>query len=199
MVKTEAAAGAAEKSLSEATLLHATNSGALQTRRDHVAKLDEKAALDALRQVEAELHSAPLAGQVVNDAVLAEARRKYDEAASQLKIIDGKIREKRGALQQVGGDVARQRAENAGNELQSAKDRAQVVELEFNAWDCSGRPSARPSRRKARIWVMPWRDRSRSVSRHSRPTVTAGLRWGRTWKHKGSLWRARTVWSGCSR
>ena len=135
LVKAGDAAGAAEKSLSEATLLHATNSGALQTRRDNVAKLDEKAAHDALRQVEAELQSAPLAGQVVNDAVLAEARRKYDEAASQLKDIDGKIREKRGALQQVGGEVARQRAEDAGSELQSAKDRAQEVELEFNAWE----------------------------------------------------------------
>ena len=29
----------------------------------------------------------------------------------------------------------RQRAEDAGNELQSAKDRAQEVELEFNAWE----------------------------------------------------------------
>ena len=86
--------------------MHATNSGALQTRRDNVAKLDEQAARDALRQVEAELQGAPPAGQVVNDAVLAEARNKLADAASQLKDIDGKIREKRGALQQVGGEVA---------------------------------------------------------------------------------------------
>ena len=115
--------------------MHATNSGALQTRRDDVAKLDEKAARDVLRQVESELQGAPSAGQVVNDAVLSEARNMLADAASQLKDIDGKIREKRGALQQVGGEVARQRAEDAGSELQSAKDRAQEVELEFNAWE----------------------------------------------------------------
>lgn len=135
LLEAEAAAGAAEKSLSEAMLLHATVSGALQTRRDNVAKLDEKAARDVLRQLEAELQSAPPAAEMVDDAVLAEARRKREEAASQLNDIEGKIREKRGALQQVGGEVARQRAEDAGNELQSAKERAQEVELEFNAWE----------------------------------------------------------------
>jgi hypothetical protein len=133
--KATAAAGAAEKNLNEATLLQATNSGALQTRRDNVAKLDEKAARDSLRQLEAEFESAPRAAQVVNDTVLAEARNKLAEAASNLKEIEGKIREKRGALQQVGGEVARQRAEDAANELQSAKHRAQEVELEFNAWE----------------------------------------------------------------
>lgn len=56
----------------------------------------------------------PPAQQAVNDAVLAEARNKLDETASDLREIDGKIREKRGALQQVGGEVARQRAEDAG-------------------------------------------------------------------------------------
>ena len=135
LVKADVADGVAEKSLHEATLRHATNSGALQTRRDNVAKFEEKAARDALRQVEAELQSAPLAGQVVNDAVLAEARNELAEAASHLKETEGKIREKRGALQQVGGQVARQRAEDAASELQSAKDRAQAVELEFNAWE----------------------------------------------------------------
>ena len=133
--KAGVASEAAEKNLNEATLMHATNSGALQTRRDNVAKLDEKAARDVLRQVESELQGAPSAGQVVNDAVLSEARNLLADAASQLKDIDGKIREKRGALQQVGGEVARQRAEDAGTELQSAKDRAQEVELEFNAWE----------------------------------------------------------------
>ena len=81
------------------------------------------------------MQSAPLAEQAVSDAILAEAGNKREQAASCLKEIEGKIREKRGALQQVGGDVARQRAEDAGNELQSVKDRAQEVELEFNAWE----------------------------------------------------------------
>jgi DNA repair exonuclease SbcCD ATPase subunit len=135
LAESEIASDAAGKNLNEAVLLYATNSGALQTRRESVAKLDEKGAREALQQVDAELQSASRAEQAVNDAVLAEARNKLDEAASYLKEIDGKIREKRGALQQVGGEVARQRAEDAGNELQSAKERAQEVELEFNAWE----------------------------------------------------------------
>jgi uncharacterized protein YhaN len=67
--------------------------------------------------------------------MLAEARRKSAEADSQLEHIDGKIREKRGALQQVGGSVARQRAEDAASELESAKERADLVELEYEAWE----------------------------------------------------------------
>ena len=135
LAKAGLASEAAEKSLNEATLLHATTSGALQTRRESVAKLDGQGAREALQQVDAELQSAPVAEQAVNDAVLAEARSKLEDVASYLKEIEGKIREKRGALQQVGGDVARQRAEDAGNELQSVKDRAQEVELEFTAWE----------------------------------------------------------------
>ena len=67
--------------------------------------------------------------------MLAEARSRLEEAGSQLEDIDGKIREKQGALQQVGGEVARQRAEDAASDLESAKERAHQVELEYDAWE----------------------------------------------------------------
>jgi len=67
--------------------------------------------------------------------MLAGARRSFAEASALLEDLDGKIREKRGALQQVGGEVARQRAEDAAGELQSAKERADMVELEYEAWE----------------------------------------------------------------
>jgi len=125
----------AEKVLTDASLLQATNEGVLKARREAAGKLDEKGAREAVEQVEAELRQAPAPAQPVSDEMLAEARRRSIEACRQLDDIDGKIREKRGALQQVGGEVARQTAEDAASELESAKQRAQQEELEYEAWE----------------------------------------------------------------
>jgi hypothetical protein len=135
LAEAETASGDAEKRLNEATLLHERNAGALQSRRESVAKLDEKGARELLERVDEELQATPAPQQPVSEAILAEARGKLDEAAARGAGIEGKIREKRGALQQVGGEVARQKAEDAGNELEAVKDRAHQVELEFNAWE----------------------------------------------------------------
>jgi uncharacterized protein YhaN len=122
-------------SLDRARLAQANGQGSLETLRDVAAKLDPDGAREALKQLEHEFEAVPAARQPVNGEVLTEARRKFDEARSRLGEIDEAIQEKRGALQLVGGDVARQRAEEASRELRSAQEREQLTEIEYQAWE----------------------------------------------------------------
>jgi DNA repair exonuclease SbcCD ATPase subunit len=129
------AAKEARDRLGKATLEHATNEGLLKAKREAAAKLDEKGAFAALEQVEAELDQAPAPAKPATEETLAEAQHALDLANNQLAEIDRQIHAKRGALQQVGGEVARQKAEDAANELQGANDRARQIELEYEAWE----------------------------------------------------------------
>jgi DNA repair exonuclease SbcCD ATPase subunit len=120
--------------LDEAKLLQATNAGVLKTRGEAAAKLNAHSAREALKQVEAELQQAPAPTHPVTDETLGDARSKFEDARSQLKQIEDEIQAKRGALQQVGGEVARQKADDAAKELQSAQERERQVETEYQAW-----------------------------------------------------------------
>ena len=135
LADSEAAYRLAEERLDEANRLQLIDEGALKARREAAAKLGEKGAREALEEIEAQLRQAPAPARAISDEMLAEARRQFEEAGSQLENIDGKIREKQGALQQVGGEVAKQRAEDAASDLESAKEQAHQVELEYEAWE----------------------------------------------------------------
>jgi chromosome segregation ATPase len=135
LADSEAAYRQAEQKLTDTSLLQANNEGVFNTRREAAAKLDEKGALGALEEIEAQLRQAPAPAHSISEELLAEARKRFEGAGSQLEDIDGKIREKQGALQQVGGEVAKQRAEDAASDLESAKERAHQVELEYEAWE----------------------------------------------------------------
>jgi DNA repair exonuclease SbcCD ATPase subunit len=125
----------AQDRLTNATLDHATHEGLLRAKREAATKLDEKAARAALEQVEAELREAPYPSHPVTDEMLAEAQRVFNDACEELGDSDRQLHARRGALQQVGGEVARQEAEDAASELQAANDRARRVELEYEAWE----------------------------------------------------------------
>ncbi|MGO4881729.1 MAG: AAA family ATPase [Bryobacteraceae bacterium] len=135
LADSEAAYRLAEERLDEANRLQLIDEGALKARREAAAKLGEKGAREALEGIEAQLRQAPAPARAISDEMLAEARRQFEEAGSQLENIDGKIREKQGALQQVGGEVAKQRAEDAASDLESATAQAHQVELEYEAWE----------------------------------------------------------------
>jgi uncharacterized protein YhaN len=124
-----------QEDLTKANLLQAESEGILKTRREAAAKLNEKQAREDFALVEAELRSAPAPEEVVTGEMLAAAEKNCRQAGAQLEEIDGKIREKQGALQQVGGEVARQKAEDAASELALAKERAHQTELEYEAWE----------------------------------------------------------------
>jgi hypothetical protein len=135
LAKLEAKRQEADQKLSEAILARAAHEGELKVRLEAVAQLDEQGAKAVAEAVRTELQAAPAPLQAVSEEVLAEARKRLADAVSQAETVDGKIREKRGALQQVGGDVAKQRAEDAATELEEVRVRERQMELEFNAWE----------------------------------------------------------------
>jgi uncharacterized protein YhaN len=66
---------------------------------------------------------------------MAEARSKVQAARDELEKTEDQIHAKRGALQQVGGDVSKQRAAEAAAQLETVKQRERESELDFNAWE----------------------------------------------------------------
>jgi chromosome segregation ATPase len=116
----------AQQKLTDATLARATAEGLLNARRDAVAHLDS----ETIRAATELITATPVTAEMLSEAqrVVAEANREWDS-------VENAIREKRGALQHVGGEVARQRAEDANTELETVRERAHRMEMEFDAWE----------------------------------------------------------------
>jgi len=125
----------AENILQNAVLARAEHEGTLMARQEAVAQLDAQGARLAVETVRIELEAAPAPSQPVAEINLTEARERLEQARSHAGEIEGRIREKRGALQQVAGEVAKQRAEDAATELEAVRARERQMELEFNAWE----------------------------------------------------------------
>jgi hypothetical protein len=113
----------------------ATTEGELKMRREAVAKLDEGAARAAVEQVQAELQLAPEPPSRITDEMLAQARESVQAARDELRRIEDEIHARRGALQHVGGDVARQKLEAAQEALKAAREQERLKEIEYAAWD----------------------------------------------------------------
>lgn len=71
----------------------------------------------------------------VSELEVTEAQNKLQAARDELETIEHETQAKRGALQQVGGDVYKQRAAEAEAQLQTAKQRERESDLDFNAWE----------------------------------------------------------------
>jgi uncharacterized protein YhaN len=67
--------------------------------------------------------------------MLAECRESMQSARDELRKIEDEIHAKRGALQHVGGEVARQRTESAQEALKTARERERLQELDYEAWN----------------------------------------------------------------
>ena len=112
----------------------AAQEGALNTLRESAAKLDEKAARAAVAQAEEELRTHPASDPQFTEERLAVAQREVERIRGELVDIDKQIDGQQGALRHVGGDVAKQRAEEAAEQMESAKRREREAELDFGAW-----------------------------------------------------------------
>jgi uncharacterized protein YhaN len=113
----------------------ATTEGELNMRRQTAAKLDEVEARAAVARVEAELQEAPVPVYEISDEMLQDARETVATAQAELRKIEDDIQSKRGALQHVGGEVARQRAEEAQEAVKLAREREHVLETDYSAWE----------------------------------------------------------------
>ncbi|HMC58965.1 MAG TPA: hypothetical protein VKJ01_07230, partial [Candidatus Solibacter sp.] len=134
-VAAEAESAKAEEELRSGEWRLATADGELKMRREAAAKLDEGSSRAAVAQVEAELLLAPEPRQHVTVEMLTEARAGVEAAGDVLRRIEDEIQGKRGALQHVGGEVAKQRADAAQEALKAAREREHFLETDYAAWD----------------------------------------------------------------
>jgi uncharacterized protein YhaN len=66
--------------------------------------------------------------------MLAEARAAAKTAQDELRDIEDAIQSKRGALQHVGGQVAKERAEDTREALTLLRERERNLEIDYDAW-----------------------------------------------------------------
>ena len=119
--------------LRKAENVAASIDGQLVLRKEAAAKCDEAGAREAVAQVQAELKRVPPPVFAIKDEDLAVARLQVDEARAELERIEDDIHAKRGALQHVGGDVAKQHAADAQEALQAEKEREQQIQNDYAA------------------------------------------------------------------
>ena len=108
--------------------------GELKILGEAAERLDESAASQALGLIEAELASVSLPLGEVTEETLAVAKAAAQSAQTELTEIENAIQSKRGALQHVGGQVARERAEDAREALALLRERARNLEIDYDAW-----------------------------------------------------------------
>jgi AAA domain len=108
--------------------------GELKVLAEVVAKLDESAARQAIVATEAELAAVPEPPREVTEAMLVSLRSIADSAQERLRDTEGAITEKRGALKHVGGQVARERLENAQEAMALLRERERDLETDYDAW-----------------------------------------------------------------
>ncbi len=133
--RAEAAHHKAQEEFRKAENTRATIEGQLTLRKEAAAKSDEAGARNAVSAVEAELELAPKPAHLITAAHLEQAGQQLCDARLAWQAIAGAIQTKSGALQHVGGDVAKQHAADAHDALRAEKENEQDVQNEFAAWD----------------------------------------------------------------
>jgi len=111
-----------------------TLEGELRILREAVEKLDEGAAREAVAAVEAELAGAATPAREVTEETLTGLRSAATDAQAKLAEINGEINKKSGALQHVGGQIAKGRTEDAQEALRILREKERGLEIEYEAW-----------------------------------------------------------------
>jgi hypothetical protein len=107
----------------------------VELRRDSVGRHDEKGARDAFGEVERELSLVPEPPYEITDEAVADARQQVQAAVDEFNKIDDEVLAKKGALQHIGGDVAKQRAQGAAEAVALAHEQEHALEDDYNAWE----------------------------------------------------------------
>ncbi len=108
--------------------------GELKARREQAEGVDAAGARRALERVEAELAALPEPRQPVGEEEVEAARRSLAETETRLRDTESEIRGEEGALRQVAGDVARERAEGAADAVAQIREREAELERDYGAW-----------------------------------------------------------------
>jgi hypothetical protein len=112
----------------------ATAEGELKILGEAAAKLDEQAARLELSAVEAELALVPVPARAITQQTLAELQAAVKSKEAELREIENAIQSKRGALEHVGGQVAKDRTEGAREALALLRDQERNLEVDYDAW-----------------------------------------------------------------
>jgi hypothetical protein len=132
--KARAAIEAAQDARTKAIAGHASEEGRLAELRKLRAAEDFSAAERELREA-AERHAAlPVPERPVTPDEVAEAKDALARVKRDLEALDREIQRAQGALQQVGGAVARDRRDEAVEAYKLAEDYEREVEEDYEAW-----------------------------------------------------------------
>jgi AAA domain len=136
--KEHAAAGARHREVADelknTDSQRATAEGELKILAEAAAKLDEQATRLELSAVEAELALVPEPARAITAQALTESQAAVKSKEAELREIENAIQSKRGALEHVGGQVAKDRTEGAREALALLREQEHNLEIDYEAW-----------------------------------------------------------------
>ena len=109
--------------------------GSLETLRERRKLEDLEAATGRLEEASKRRGALPMPSEMVTEAQVADGRAVLERANSELTRIVGDIHKAHGALEQVGGAVARDRLRDAVEAFNQAERHEREVEAEYDAWN----------------------------------------------------------------
>ena len=113
---------------------HAAEGGRLEALRKQRESQDLQGAETKLREASDRHGALPVPGRVVTEADVTDARNAAASAKTDLERIVSEIHKTHGALEQVGGAVARERLRDAIEAFDLAAGREREREAEYDAW-----------------------------------------------------------------
>jgi hypothetical protein len=132
--KADAAIQSAQKELEAAVTDHASQHGRLIELRKFRDAANLALAEDKLREASVQYNALPVPDQIVSDGQVIGARAGAAALHSELEVIGRDIHRTHGALEQVGGAVARERLKDATDAFEAAERQEREIEGEFEAW-----------------------------------------------------------------
>jgi AAA domain len=109
--------------------------GSLETLRQRRKLENLEAATGRLDEASKRRSALPVPSEMVTDAQVADGRSALERAQSELARIVGDMHKAHGALEQVGGAVARERLRDAVEAFTQAERHEREVEVEYDAWN----------------------------------------------------------------
>ena len=128
------AAESAQEAQKKAIAEHASQVGRLEELRRQRDSQDLAGAENRLREAADRLAVVPVPERMVTDLEVTAARNAEASARADLERIVGEIHKTHGALEQVGGSVARERLRDAIEAFELAERHEREIEAEYDAW-----------------------------------------------------------------
>jgi DNA repair exonuclease SbcCD ATPase subunit len=125
---------AAQEQLTNAITKHASETGRLNELRRLRDAEDLVAAENRLRTASERHGTMPVPERLVSDADITAAREAVVRANSHLDMIEREIQKAHGALEQVGGAVARERLRDVIEAYELAERHEREIEADYEAW-----------------------------------------------------------------